>query len=504
MIKVEEKEEIRKLYFRKRWSIRKIARELHHSRKTVRRALNDPYSPVYRRKAPPPERVLGPIKHIIDTYLKEDEKRPRKQRHTARRIYHRLVEEHDFKGSESTVRRYVRALRGKQKEVFIPLEYDPGSCAQADWGEAYVIIRGVKTLVKIFCMKLCSSRKPFVSCFPFEKQEAFFEGHKRAFDFFDGVSHTVIWDNLKVAVKKILKGKNRVEQTSFIAFRSHYLFDSRFINPGCANENAKVENLVGYARRNFFVPLPQVESFDELNRLLLKKCQREDERVLPGCKESIGKMWQKEKEKLLPLPKRSFPCCSYRPVKANSLSYISFEQNRYSVPVRYAYHNLILKAFVDRVDIFYQEKLIASHKRLLGKGEEALDIFHYLPLLLKKPGAFYNARPIRNWSAPPIYFQILHLLKRRYADPWGIREFIKILQLQRNGNKNKLEKAIKMAIKLNSISFDSVKNILDSLEEDGVRTKALDLSSHRYLSGYRIEKKDIGVYNLLLGEPNEN
>ena len=135
------------------------------------------------------------------------------------------------------MRRYVRAVRGKQKEVIIPLEYDPGSFAQADWGEAYVIMRGVKTLVKIFCIKLCNSKKPFVCCFPFEKQEAFFEGHKRAFDSFDGVPHTVIWDNLKAAVKKILKGKNRVEQESFIAFRSHYLFDSRFINPGCAQRD---------------------------------------------------------------------------------------------------------------------------------------------------------------------------------------------------------------------------------------------------------------------------
>ena len=504
MIKVEEKEEIRKLYFRRRWSIRKIARELHHSRKTVRRALNDAGPPVYRRKVPAPERVLGPVKHIIDTYLKEDEKRPKKQRHTARRIYYRLVEEHGFKGSESTVRRYVRKVRGSRKEVFIPLEYDPGSCAQADWGEAYVIMQGVKTLVKIFCMKLCSSKKPFICVFPFEKQEAFFEGHKRAFEFFGGVPHTVIWDNLKVAVKKILKGKNRVEQISFIAFRSHYLFDSRFINPGCAHENGKAENLVGYVRRNFFVPLPQVENFGELNELLLKRCQKEDERVLPGSKESIGKMHQKEKEKLLPLPKWPFLCCTYHPVKANSLSYISFEQNRYSVPVRYAYHNLMLKAFVDRVDIFYQEKLIASHRRLLGKGEESLNIFHYLPLLLKKPGAFYNARPLRSWQAPPIYREALDVLRRRYPDTKAEKEFIRILQLRKNGNKNKLEKAIKMAIKLNSLGFDSVKNILNSLEENRVRIKALDLSSHRYLCRYRIEKKDIGVYNLLLGDSNEN
>lgn len=504
MIKVEEKEKIRKLYFRNRWSIRKISRELRHSRKTVRRALNDAGPPVYKRKAPPSEPVLEPVRHLMDTYLKEDERRPRKQRHTARRIYHRLVEEHGFRGSESTVRRYVRKVRGGKKEVFIPLEYDPGSFAQADWGEAYVIMRGVRTLVKIFCMKLCHSKKPFVFAFPFEKQEAFFEGHQRAFDFFGGIPHTIVWDNLKVAVKKILKGKNRVEQASFIAFRSHYLFDSRFISPGCAHENAKAENLVGYARRNFLVPLPQVESFDELNRLLLKKCQREDERVLPGSKESIGRMHQEEKKKLLPLPKRSFPSCTYHPVKANSLSYVNFERNRYSVPVRYAYHNLILKAFVDRVDIVYQEKLISSHRRLLGKEKESLDLFDYLPLLLKKPGAFHNARPVHSWLAPPIYREALSILERRYPGIRGKREFLKILQLQRNGNKDKLEKAIKMATKLNSLSFDSVKNILDGLEENGVRTKVLDLSSHPYLSGYRVDKKNIGVYNLLLGNPNEN
>lgn len=504
MIKVEGKEEMRKLYFRRRWSIRKIARELHCSRKTVRRALNDSGPPVYRRKVPPLQRVLGSVKHIIDTYLKEDKKRPRKQHHTARRIYHRLVEEHGFKGSESTVRRYIREIKGKLKEVFIPLEYDEGSSAQADWGEAYVILRGIKTLVKIFCMRLCYSKKPFVSCFPFEKQEAFLEGHKRAFDFFDGVPHTVVWDNLKTAVKKILKGRNRVQQEYFIVFRSHYLFDSRFTTPGNAHEKGLVENLVGYARRNFFVPLPEVESFDELNCLLLKKCKSEDERCLPGYKESIGKMWQKEEGELLPLPKRSFLCCTYHPVKVNSFSYINFERNRYSVPVRYAYHNLMLKAFVDRVDISYQERIISSHRRLLGKGEESLSIFHYLPLLLKKPGAFSNARPVRSWQAPRIYREALNVLRRRYLGTKAEKEFIRILQLQENGNKEKLERAIKMASELKCLSFDSVKNILDSLKDDPLRIKTLDLSSsHPSLSEYRVDKKDIRVYNLLLGDPHE-
>lgn len=504
MIKVEDKEEIRRLYFWRRWSIRKIARELGHSRKTVRKALNDASCPVYKRRTYSPQRVIGPVRHIIETFLEEDKKRPKKQRHTARRIYKRLVEEYGFKGSESTVRKYVRNIRGKQKQVFIPLEYDEGTFAQADWGEVYVIMKGVKLLVKMFCMRLCYSKKPFVCCFPFEKQEAFFEGHKRAFIFFGGVPHTVVWDNLKTAVKKILKGKNRIQQESFIVFRSHYLFGTRFTTPGNAHEKGLVENLVGYARRNFFVPLPEVEDFDELNEYLFKKCEKEDERHLPRCRETVGCMWEKEKEKLLPLPKRPYLCCSYHPVKATSFSYVNFERNRYSVPVRYAHHNLMLKAFVDRVDIFYQERIIASHKRLLRKGEESLDLFHYLPLLLKKPGAFLNARPVRSWQAPSIYVEALSILKRRYPQDRAHKEFLKILSLQENGNKDKIEEAIRVCIKYGCLSFDSVKNVLDSFGENYLSAKKLDLSSNHHLSQYKVNKKDIGVYNLLLGGSHED
>jgi len=499
MVEVEDKEEMRKLYFRRRWSIRRIARELHCSRKTVRRALSDSGPPKYKRRVPPPEQVIGPVKPIIDSYLQEDKEAPKKQRHTVRRIYQRLVDEHSFKGSESTVKRYVRAVRGILKEVFIPLEYDAGSSAQADWGEAYVIMKGVKRLVSFFTMKLSYSKKPFVSTFPFEKQEAFFEGHKRAFEFFEGVPHTVMWDNLKTAVKKVLDGKNRIEQQSFIAFRSHYLFDSSFITPGEPHENGKVENLIGYARRNFFVPLPKLENFDELNEMLLKKCQKENERILPGSKESIGIMWEKEKEKLLPLPKRPYSCLTYHPVKASSLSYVNFQRNRYSVPVRYAYHNLMLKAFVDRVDICYQDKVIASHERLLGRGEESLDIFHYLPLLIKKPGAFDNARPIRTWQVPPLYQKVLTILEKRYPGARGKREFLKILELQQNGNKEKLEEAIKQAIKFNALSFDTVKNILEGLDNQIERVPEIDLAPYPQLLHYHIKAQDLSRYDLLSG-----
>jgi hypothetical protein len=408
------------------------------------------------------------------------------------------VGEHNFQGSEPTVRRYLRAIRGKKKEVFIPLEYDAGSFAQADWGAAYVIMKGVRRLVSFFAMKLCYSRKPFIVVFPFEKQEAFLEGHKRAFEFFGGVPHTLVWDNLKVAVKKILSGRNRVEQQSFIAFRSHYLFDSRFITPGEPHENGRVENLIGYVRRNFFVPLPEVENFHELNEMLLSKCQREDERIPSGEKESIGMMHQQEKEKLLSLPPRPYPCCSYHPLTARSLSYVNFEKNRYSVPVRYAHHNLILKAFVDRIDICYQDSIIASHERLLGKGEESFNIFHYLPLLIQKPGAFDHAKPVRSWQAPPLYEKSLKILEERYPGARGKREFLKILTLQENGNRNRLEEALKEAIKLNALSFDTVRNILEGETNHREPLPKLDLSPYPHLTGYFVGLSDLSRYDLFL------
>lgn len=501
MIKVDEKERIRKEYFRKRKSIREIAREFQHARKTVKKALMDPYPPVYKRKTPPPEPVLGPVKPIIDGWLSEDKDRPRKQRHTARRIYHRLKKEYSFKGSESTVRKYVRSKKSQgYKEVFLPLEYDRGSDAQGDFGEAYVIMNGSLTLVQLFCMRLCYSRKPFVAAFPFQKQEAFFEGHVRSFNFFEGVPYRITWDNLKSAVKKILTGKNREEQTAFITFRSYYLFDSNFTTPGEAHEKGQVENLVGYARRNFLVPLPRVESFDELNEYLFKRYREEDEKRLRGQRKTIGEMWEEEKKNLLPLPQRDFPCCTVHLVKANSYSLVSFERNFYSVPVRYAHHQLILKSFVDRVQIFYQEKLVASHKRLLGAEEEKFDPMHYLPLLLKKPGALFYAKPMKRWQWPPIYYEFLKALKRRHSNAKGTKEFIRILGLHGNGNKEKIKKALEVALKLNCLSFDAVKNILDQISEETFKIKPLDLSSSSSLLSYRLSSQDLAKFNLLLKE----
>ena len=325
MLNVDQKEQIRRAFFIEGKSIRRIARERHHDRRTVRAAIQDAGPSRYKLIQPRPRPVLGPYVAIIDEWLAGDRFSPPKQHHTARRIYHRLVEEKSYTGGESTVRDYVRQHRARQRPVFIPLSYEPGEDAQVDFGEAMVIMKGRPLTVQLFVGRLCFSKIPFLVASPNQQQEALFEGHDKAFDFFGGVPRTIWYDRMSQAVKKALPGHRPEEQEAFIAFRSHYLFESRFCNPREAHEKGLVENLVGYARRNYMVPIPEVDSYQELNDLLRRRCLAEAGRRLRGETETIGEMWKQEKPNLLPLPAHPFPCCHTVPVRPNRFSMVTFQ-----------------------------------------------------------------------------------------------------------------------------------------------------------------------------------
>jgi len=283
MLKVVDIECIRKLYFREGWSVRKIARELHHSRKTVRKALADAGPWKYRLTRPRPSPKVGPFHELIRQWLAADQRAPRKQRHTARRIYERLRDEHGYQGAESTIRRAVAQVRRElgtaPVEPYFVLSSDPGEMAQMDWGQAKVELAGVPTTVHLFCLRLHYSGVAFVWASVHEKLEAFLEGHVRAFAWLEGVPEKVVYDNLSPVVRKVLQGHEEREVCErFMALRSHYLFDSIFTNPAAAHEKGGVENLVGYVRRNALTPVPKVGSMDELNALLLAWCERERRR----------------------------------------------------------------------------------------------------------------------------------------------------------------------------------------------------------------------------------
>lgn len=475
MITVEIKETIRKEYFLKRKSIRQIARELHRSRKTIRKAIHDPGVPVYTRRRPPTKQRIGPFSGVIRKWLEEDEQRPAKQRHTARRIFDRLRDEFGYMGTDRTVRREVSLLKAKAPESHVPQTYTAADGATFDFGEARVIFAGKEKIVHLACMRFDFSSKFFVCAFPTERREALFEGHLRGFSYLGGVPFRVRYDNLRTAVYKILTGRNREEQSLWVAFRSHFLFEAHYCNPGKGREKGGVENLVGYARRNFLVPLPEVDSFDELNEYLRKCCDR-DAVSRERFGKSVEELWKEELEKLRPLPARLPKACVVLTLKVNRRQVVRFSGNWYSVPAQYVGQQVTVQAFVFKVVISFREKIIAVHERNY-MGDDQLDPQHYLPVLLRKPGAFDRATPVVNWSLPAVLPRYHMHLKDRLGESGGTKEYIRILMLLKDNPVEEVAEAVKRATGLGVFSFDGVKNLLCQLREPARRYNVLDVRS---------------------------
>ena len=267
-----DRERIRRAFHLEKKSIRQIAKEEGCSRDTIRGAIsNDPFKP-YQLTRPKPAPVFGPYQLRVEALLGQNERLPRKQRYTAHRIFEAIREE-GYQGCESSVRHYIsaRKIASHQPDVFLPLEFEPGQDAQVDWGEATVIIGGHREKVQLFIMRLCYSRRTFAMTFPTQEQESFLWAHLQAFQHFGGVPHRISYDNLGTAVKLALEktgkvGRPRQEVRAFVAFRSHYLFESHFCTPGQGHEKGQVEHGVGYTRRNAMVPLPEASSFADLKQ----------------------------------------------------------------------------------------------------------------------------------------------------------------------------------------------------------------------------------------------
>jgi len=501
MISVEKREQIRQAYFIENKSMRAIAKELHCSRDTVKKAIaspeGEPYTLTQERVAP----VLGPYKVRIDELLAESERMPRKQRYTGQKIYE-LIKADGYTGSQSGVRRYVgRRRRDKRRpKVYLPLEFDPGCDAQGDWGEAVVIIAGKQVTVQVFTLRLNYSRKLFVRAYPTQKQECFFDAHVHAFHHFGGIPHRISYDNLKTAVVRILEGRNRQEQRTFVVFRSHYLFKSHFCTPGKGNEKGGVEGAVGFGRRNFMVPIPRVDSFAELNDLLLACCQADDSRTVDRQEQSIGEMWAEERPRLRPLPERDFDCCVTHSVTLNGYGQAEFDTNRYSVPADKARKNLVLKAYPFRVDILDHREGIASHPRCYGHKQDILDPLHYLPLLEERPGAFDHAKPIRRWREtwPPVYETLLSRLREQWPDGRGVREFVRILNLHSEHPAERVQQAVEQALAYGCLHADGVTLCLHQLTEPEPILLSLDLSDHPELLSVATEVPDVACYDQLL------
>lgn len=464
MIQVDDKEHIRRAFFLDNKSQRQIAKEFHHARRTIAAALANANPSTYELRTARPAPVLAPYKPIIDQWLQDDRTAPRKQRRTAHRIYTQLCEDHHFAGAESSVRRYVRQRRAELEppDAFLLLEYAPGQDAQCDFGEAQVVIAGDARTAQFFCVKLCYSKTPFVYAFPHQRQEAFLEGQRRAFEFFEGVPERMWYDNLKTAVLKILQGRRREEQQAFTAFRSHYLFESRFCTPGEGHEKGSVENLIGTARRNFFTPVPEADTWEQLNAELLARCRAEHTRRLRGQTQTIGELWAEEQAALLPLPTHPYECCRVLPARVSSYSLITFETNRYSAPVQYVGRQVLLKAFVDRLEMIWEDRVIAMHRRCYERERDLLDPQHFLRLILQRPGAWDHARAIHEWQArwPKVYDRMLAAMRAHHSEPQGLREFVRMLGLHHTFTELQIAAAFEWALEAHCFTEEGVRHWL--------------------------------------------
>ena len=304
-------------------SVREASRVFGLHRDTVRKMLAYSVPPGYRRQDPPRRPKLEPFTVVIDAILEADRQVPRKQRHTAKRIFERLRDEHGFDGGYTTVKDYVREHRRRTQEMFVPLSHPPGH-AQCDFGEAVAVIGGVERKVHYLVLDLPHSDGCFVKAYPSETTEAFLDGHVSAFAFLGGVPQSILYDNTKLAVARILReklGDGRRQRTrAFTELQSHYLFEDRFGRPGKGNDKGKVEGMVGCVRRNFLVPVPSFQSFDALNAHLEQRCLMRMDAQLREHGETIGQRMERDLDALLSLSAVPYDACDKQASRVSSLS----------------------------------------------------------------------------------------------------------------------------------------------------------------------------------------
>jgi transposase len=448
-------EQIRRDRDREGLSIRALAERHGVHRRTVRQALGSPVPPARKPPGSRPAPVMGPYRALIDAWLEADRTAPPKQRHTAHRVWERLVEKHGAQVAERTVRKYVHHRRralGEAGEVFVPQHHAPGAEAEVDWGEAEVNLAGVRTRVHLFQLRLSHSGAAFAAVFAHETQQAFLEAHVDAFAFLDGVPAVVRYDNLGSAVKQILKGRRRVETDRFIALRSHYLFESAFTIAGVkgAHEKGGIENEIGRFRRRHLVPVPNVQTLAELNARLRAGCEQDLARRIAGRSETVGEAFARERPLLRGLPDQPAQTDEEATPRVDSKALITVRQNRYSVPVALAGRRVRARIGAREIVVSCDGREVARHDRLTGRFGVSAQLDHYLELIARKPGALagslalHQQRQRGQW--PGCFDELWAAIGERYGASEAARQMVDVLLLCREHGPARVELAVRGAL----------------------------------------------------------
>ena len=483
--------EIRRRVLADGLSGRAACREYKIHWKTLQRILDNPQPPGYTRTKPRRPSILDPLLPVVHQILEDDRKAPRKQRHTAKRIFDRLRAEHGYQGGLTTVKDAVRAWRLRTAEVFVPLAHPPGE-AQADFGHAEITLDGRTAKVAVFVMTLPYSDAIFVAAFPRECTEAFLEGHVRAFEFFGVVPRRISYDNSRIAVARITGPRDRKLTDGFLRLKSHHLFQEHFCLVRRPVEKGHVETLVGFARRNFLVPVPVAHGgLEGLNARLRADCLADLARRVRGKPTTKAELLAEERKAMLPPPSETFLAARVEQARADSLSLVRFDTNDYSVPTAYAHHGLTAVGTVDTLRIVAGDRVVAEHKRCWGREQVTYDPVHYLALLERKPGALDFAAPLEGWELPVCFGVLRRRLESEFGGP-GTKRFIKVLRLLECATPRDLTRAVERALELGVADADAVRLILEHRGEEPVDLFCLDGRPH--LKRVAVPAPDLSSY----------
>src|ERR1700691_2298281 len=483
-------------------TIQGVSRKLRVHRRLVREAIQSAI-PARRKKTERPRVKTAPAAEFIDAILEADRKSPRKQRHTAKRIWERVrAEVPGCTAAERTVRQYVEhrkeALGLARRETFVPQSYDWGVEAQVDWYEAFADLDGERVKLQVFSLRSMASGAAYHRAYLRATQQAFLEAHELAFHYFGGVFRRLRYDNLSSAVKKILRGYQRELTTRFIAFRSHWQYQAEFCTPGEGHEKGGVEGEVGYFRRNHWVPVPVARDLAELNAQLLAHCHGDESRILAGRSESVGTLLLVEKEHLLPLAGDNFELAEISFPRVDQAGCAKVVANSYSVPLKPG-SIVEARAYSSLVEFRCDGERIAQHQRSYGRGQQVLDLEHYLEVLERKPGALRGSKPLAQWRAqgrwPASYDRLWESMRLRHGRQGGARAMVAVVGMGREFGYAKLEASVGQALELGSTDIAAIRHLLMSDQLQHAAAGSVEIGA---LSAYERPLPTMAQYDQLL------
>ena len=453
--------QIRRAFHDQRQGIKTIARDLGVSRGTVRKVVRGDDTEFKYERAVQPAPRLGAFVEDLTTILETEAALPRRERRSTQRLFEEL-RGRGYEGAHDSVHRFARAWRQERSRLpakaYVPMSFAPGEAYQFDWSHETITLQGLPLTVKAAHMRLSHSRMPFVRAYFRETQELVFDAHDKAFAFYGGICRRGIYDNMKTAVETIFVGKARQYNRRFLQMCSHHLIEPVACTPAAGWEKGQVENQVGNLRDQVFRPKPKVASLEELNAWLEDQCIAYAKRTRhPEFKDrTIWEVFQEERPALMEL-RSPFDGFVEKAVRASTTCLVMADHNRYSVDAKAAGQTVLVRTYAERVVVLFEDQIVADHPRQFRRDQVVYDPWHYLPVLLKKPGALRNGAPFKDWDLPPALAQVRAELKRHEDSD---RQFVKVLGAVLDHGLEAVEAACTEAVEAGICHGDVILTIL--------------------------------------------